>query len=69
LTIAGVTKYVTIDATAKLVGGGQFQFIGSKKLKMTTFGITPPVAMFVAMTTADDVEIKFNITLQESTAQ
>jgi hypothetical protein len=69
LTIAGVTKYVTINATAKPLGGGQFQFTGNEKLKMTTYGIDPPTAMFGAMTTGDDIDIRFNIVLQESAAQ
>ena len=68
LSIAGVTKYVSVNATAKPLGNGQFQFTGSKDLKMTTFGIDPPTAMFGAMTTGNDISIKFNITLQESTA-
>ncbi|MBT8326818.1 MAG: YceI family protein [Bacteroidia bacterium] len=66
LSVAGVTKSITTKVVAKPLGGNQYQFVGSEDLKMTTYGIDPPTAMFGAMTTGDDIKIKFNITLKES---
>lgn len=66
LTIACKTKYVTISAKAKPLGSNKFRFVGSKKLKMTSFGIDPPTAMFGTMTTGDNITIKYNLVLKEN---
>lgn len=63
LTIAGVTKSVDLTVTGKVAADGSVKFEGSKKLKMTDFGIQPPTALMGTMKTGDEVTIKFAVTL------
>jgi polyisoprenoid-binding protein YceI len=47
-------------------GGDQsITFNGSKKIKMTDFGISPPTALMGTMTTGDEVEVIFQVTLKQ----
>lgn len=62
LTIAGVTRQVEIDATAKPDGKG-LVLTGEKDLKMTDFGIKPPVMMLGTIRTSNDVKVKFELKL------
>lgn len=64
LTIAGTTKKVDMYVQGKVGGDGSFTFSGSKKLKMTDFGIKPPTALMGTMTVGDEVEIVFSVTLK-----
>ncbi len=66
LTIAGVTKQTDLWVTAKVDEYGTVVFSGSKKLKMTDFQISPPTALLGTLTTGDDVEIQFSVTLSKS---
>ena len=59
LTIAGVTKAIDMPVTATAVAHGNISFEGSKAIKMTDYGITPPVALFGTMKTGDEITIKF----------
>jgi filamentous hemagglutinin family protein len=53
-------------ATAVQVGSdGSVTFSGSKKLKMTDYGIKPPTALMGTMTVGDEVEIVFSVTLKQ----
>lgn len=61
LTIAGVTRPVELILSGKKLSGGGFQFTGSKQLKMTTFNITPPTAMFGQIVAGDDVTVQFDL--------
>lgn len=63
LTIAGVTKTVDITAEGSRQSDGSVVFQGSKALKMTTFGISPPTAMMGTMKTGDDIKVNFKVTL------
>ena len=64
LTIAGKTQSVTVTTTYKVVPAKkQLILSGSYKMKMTSFGIDPPTAMLGAMTTGDDLTIRFNLVL------
>lgn len=64
LTIAGVTKPVTMEAKLKVGTGVEVNL--SYALKMTTFGITPPVALLGTLKTGDEVKLKFNLTLAKA---
>lgn len=66
LTISGVTKKVTLDATGKVNSNGDVEFSGAKNVKMTDYKVEPPTAMFGALTTGDDVSINFKVTLRSS---
>lgn len=61
LTVSGVEKAVTLDAT--LSGEpGALQAVGSTKFRMTDFGIKPVTALMGTIRTGDEVTIKFELT-------
>jgi polyisoprenoid-binding protein YceI len=61
LTIAGKTKSVEISGMGYIKENGKLLFDGSKSLKMSEYGISPPTAMMGAMKVGDDVTIKFRV--------
>ncbi|MBL7775257.1 MAG: YceI family protein [Saprospiraceae bacterium] len=64
LSIAGVTNKVSLAVQGRTAADGTLSFNGSYKLKMTDYGIDPPTALLGTMTTGDEVEIVFKITLK-----
>lgn len=66
LKISGVTKPVTLSATGKVIAGGEIEFSGSTKLKMTDFEVTPPKAMFGALTTGDEITLNYKVVVKPS---
>ena len=61
LTIAGKTQKIDLAATAKYNGADKsFTINGSKKLKMTDYGVDPPTAMFGTIKTGNDITIAFS---------
>ncbi len=60
LSVAGHEKDVTLDAEGQ-VDGSKIHITGEKALKMTDFGINPPVMMFGAIKTADKVVIHYDL--------
>lgn len=64
LTIAGVTKYISMTVSGNELANGSVEIHGSKDLKMTQFDVTPPTALLGTMKTADEITIEFNITLK-----
>ena len=65
LTIAGATNRIDMYVQGKAGADGSITFNGSKKLKMTDYKIKPPTALMGTMTTGDEVEIVFQITLKQ----
>ena len=59
ITIAGVTKSISMEVRVVGDSGGQLLFEGTKTLKMTDFGISPPTAFMGAMKVGDNVTVKF----------
>jgi polyisoprenoid-binding protein YceI len=59
LTIAGVTKDVTLDVQGTKGADGRYTLTGTTPLKMTAFGIKPPTAMLNTIKTGDDVKVTF----------
>lgn len=61
LTIAGVTRQVSVDATC--INGDDEKLVcsGSRTLKMSEFDIDPPVMMLGALRTGDEITISYNI--------
>lgn len=59
LTIAGVTKDITMDVQGTLGADGRYTLVGQAPLKMTAFGIKPPTAMLNTIRTGDDVKVTF----------
>lgn len=64
LTVAGKTRYISMEVTAEIQSEGKIKFKGNKKLKMTSFGIDPPTALMGMMTTGDDLNIVFTILIE-----
>lgn len=65
LTIAGATNKIDMYVQGKAGSDGSLTFSGSKKLKMTDYKIKPPTALMGTMTTGDEVEIVFRVTLKQ----
>jgi polyisoprenoid-binding protein YceI len=63
LTIAGVTKEITLDAEYKVRPNYGLLCVGSKKINMSDFEVDPPTFMFGTVKTGDEITIKFSISL------
>lgn len=59
LTIAGTTKPVELVFDTK-VNGNKITISGQETLKMTTFNVDPPTAVFGTIKTGDEVTVKYN---------
>jgi len=65
LKIAGTSRKVDMYVWGQVGGDQSISFNGSKKIKMTDFGISPPTALMGTMTTGDEVEVIFQVTLKQ----
>jgi hypothetical protein len=63
LTMAGVTKPIDMLVRYKTLPGGDIQFVGSKKIKMTDFKMEPPTAVMGTIKVGDEVTVYFEITV------
>jgi polyisoprenoid-binding protein YceI len=63
LTIAGVTKPVTLEASCKTGANGDLTCNAKYALKMTDFKVEPPTFMFGSIKTGDDLTLTFSINL------
>jgi len=61
LTIAGVTKEVTIDVYALVNADETITCTGSEKLNMTDYQVKPPKFMLGAMKTGDAITLDFTL--------
>jgi hypothetical protein len=66
LTVSGKTIKVSIPIKTTRLLGGTARGEGTVALKMTDFGIKPPVAMLGALRTRDAITISFNVLLDRS---
>ncbi|MDP4291063.1 MAG: YceI family protein [Bacteroidota bacterium] len=64
LSMAGVSKKITIKSTGKILGDGSYQFKGSVPIKMSDFRMKPPTAMMGMLKTGDGVTINFDVTFK-----
>lgn len=58
LTMAGVSKPVTVDCSAK-VDGNKLILTGYQSINMSDFDMTPPSAMFGQIVTGDEVVVTY----------
>lgn len=65
LSMAGASKQIDLYVQGRPAADGSVVFSGSKKLKMTDYGIKPPTALMGTLTTGDEVEIVFQITMRK----
>ena len=63
LTVAGLTKPITLEVNYKALPNGTVLLWGSKKLQMSDFGIEPPTFMFGTVQTGDPITVSFNFEL------
>lgn len=61
LTIAGVTRQISVNATC--INGDDSRLVcsGSRSLKMSDFDIDPPVMMMGTLRAGDEITINYNI--------
>lgn len=65
LTISGVTKEVTLQAKGTENADGTITVTGSRKIKMSEFGVQPPSFMLGALKVADEVTVSFTLKLRK----
>ncbi|NEN23131.1 YceI family protein [Cryomorpha ignava] len=63
LTIAGVTKPITMNTTLEKWAEKSMTVKGKYTFKMSEFGIDPPRAMLGTIRTGDEITIDFNLVL------
>lgn len=63
LTISGNTRDISLPVTAKKNADGTQVLSGTKKIKMTEFGIKPPKYMMGMMKVYDDLTINYTVRL------
>jgi polyisoprenoid-binding protein YceI len=66
LKISGVSRNVNLTATGKIVKGGEIEFTGNTKLKMSDYSVKPPTAMFGALTTGDEITLNYKVIVSPS---
>jgi len=66
LTVAGQTRKVEIPVTAVRGSGGAMKGEGTLNLRMTDFGIKPPVALLGTLRTKDEIKVSFTVLLDKS---
>lgn len=59
LTIAGVTRDITMNVIGTRNGDGRVVLTGEAPIRMTDYGIKPPKAMMNTIRTGDDVKVTF----------
>lgn len=65
ISIAGVTKPLDMQVKVTAKENGILLFEGSKTLKMTDFGVSPPTAFMGAMKVGEDIVISFKTSMQK----
>ena len=68
LSLAGVTNPITMAVGIAPLGGGKLKVSGSTPIKMTDYGITPPLVEGI-LATGDEVRITFDWPVADPTAQ
>jgi len=61
LTIAGKTRQVTDDFQLKTMENGKLQINGDLEIKLSDFGIEPPVALMGTIKTGNVVNVVYNL--------
>lgn len=64
LTIASVTRQVTLVANCTLTADKSLKGTGSYKIKMTDYNVTPPSIMFGTIKVGNDLTIHYDFTLK-----
>lgn len=59
LSIAGVTRQVSVRLRVNEIGSNELQFEGSQQLRMSDYQVVPPTAMFGLLKVANRLTISF----------
>ncbi|HET7435440.1 MAG TPA: YceI family protein [Thermoanaerobaculia bacterium] len=59
LTIAGVTRDITLEVKGTRNADGRYTLVGSAPIRMSDYGIKPPTAMMNTIRTGNDVKVTF----------
>ncbi|PRY49183.1 polyisoprenoid-binding protein YceI [Arcticibacter pallidicorallinus] len=65
LTIAGVTKEIAVQGKAVENADGSLSINGSRKIKMSEYGIQPPSFMLGALKVADEINVTYTLKLKK----
>ncbi|HEX6058169.1 MAG TPA: YceI family protein [Gemmatimonadaceae bacterium] len=65
LALGGVTKPITVTATATETPDGMLRVAGTHEIKMTEFGLKPPSLMMGTMKVGDKVTVGFDLLLKD----
>jgi polyisoprenoid-binding protein YceI len=61
LTIAGVTKDITMDVHCLINGNGTITCNGTYKLNMSDYNVDPPSFMWGAMKTGNEIALDYSV--------
>lgn len=64
LTMAGVTRKISIKSNGSATKPGVYEFTGSVALKMTDFKMSPPTAMMGLMKVGDAITLKYDVSFE-----
>lgn len=65
LTVAGTSRDITVPTTCTRNANGSLACTGSIAMKMTDFGVKPPVLMMGTLKTGNDITVDFNVNLRQ----
>ena len=65
LTLGGVEKPITVNATAKPGENGTLLVSGTREVRMTEFGLKPPTLMLGTMKVDERVKVGFDVVLKD----
>jgi len=65
LTIAGVSKLITLQVNGEVKAGNTILCTGQKEIKLTDYGIQPPSFMLGAMKVGNDLIISFTLNFKK----
>lgn len=61
ITIASVTKPVTLEVKGRQLGQGRFQLMSTRSLLMSDFNLTPPAPLMGLIKVSDQIDINFDL--------
>jgi len=64
LTIAGVSKPVSLEVTGEILESNALKFSGSYTMNMTEFDVEPPSAMLGTIKSGEEITIRYDIIFQ-----
>lgn len=65
LTLGGVDKPITINATAKPGENGTLLVSGTREVRMTEFGLKPPTLMLGTLKVDERIKVGFDVVLKD----